>query len=404
MNARLRSLYICYLSLEDPLVRTQVVAYLKGLVGRGHTVHLMTFDQPLKPERRRGLQADLQRKGIAWHSLRYHKRPSLPATVYDVLVGASAATRLVRRHRLDAVHARNHVPAACALIVQRLTGCRLIFDIRGLMAEEYVDAGRWKRDGLPYRITTLVQKAAIQRADGVVTLTEAVRRHLFGDPPRRTATYVIPCCADLDRLRGDETANSRTRLQLGLGDRPVMAYVGKFTGRYLDAEMVEFFDTARRSRPELFFLVLTQADHELVRREFRRRGISDEDYLITRAEPEELGRYLAVASFAIYFYRPAFSEIAASPTKVGEYLGAGLPVVSGPGVGDVDQLFRTQQVGVVVDDFSENGYNAALDQLSDLVSDPNCGARCRAVARERLSLDDIGVPRYDRLYREVARA
>ena len=29
----------------------------------------------------------------------------------------------------------------------------MIFDLRGLMAEEYVDAGRWRRGGLPYRLT-----------------------------------------------------------------------------------------------------------------------------------------------------------------------------------------------------------------------------------------------------------
>ena len=28
---RLRALYICYLSLDDPLVHTQVLAYLRGL-------------------------------------------------------------------------------------------------------------------------------------------------------------------------------------------------------------------------------------------------------------------------------------------------------------------------------------------------------------------------------------
>ena len=59
----------------------------------------------------------------------------------------SPRARIVKRHRLDAVHARNHVPLATALIVRRLTGCRLIFDVRGLMAEEYVDAGRWREAG-----------------------------------------------------------------------------------------------------------------------------------------------------------------------------------------------------------------------------------------------------------------
>ena len=147
MPRLLRSLYICYLSLEDPLVETQVVAYLEGLARRGHTIHLLTYEPRLSAERKRRLRADLARRGIAWHSLRYHKRPSLPATVYDALVGALVAARLVRRHRLDAIHARSHVPAATGLIVRRLTGCRLIFDIRGLLADEYVDAGRWPRGG-----------------------------------------------------------------------------------------------------------------------------------------------------------------------------------------------------------------------------------------------------------------
>src|SRR4249919_110813 len=123
MTGSLRVLYICYLSLDDPLVHSQVVAYLEGLVRRGHTLHLLTFDTPMSPERRRGLAEDLERRGIRRHSLRYHKRPSLPATVYDVLCGAAAALRIMRRHRLTAIHARNHVPAATALIVRRLTRC-----------------------------------------------------------------------------------------------------------------------------------------------------------------------------------------------------------------------------------------------------------------------------------------
>ena len=74
-----------------------------------------------RPERRRGLAETWQRRGITWHSLRYHKRPSLPATIYDALAARRSALRIMRRHRLDAVHARNHVPAATALIVRRLT-------------------------------------------------------------------------------------------------------------------------------------------------------------------------------------------------------------------------------------------------------------------------------------------
>ena len=189
----LRVLYVCYLSLEDPLVHSQVVAYLDGLSERGHVVHLMTFEPHLSRERSQQIAGELERRGIAWHRRRYHKRPSLPATAFDVIAGGLAAARIVRRHRLDAIHARNHMPAAMALIAAWFARFRLIFDLRGLMAEEYVDAGNWKRGGLPYRLTQWVQGTALRRADGLVTLTEAVRPHLGEANAGPETTFVIPC-------------------------------------------------------------------------------------------------------------------------------------------------------------------------------------------------------------------
>jgi glycosyltransferase involved in cell wall biosynthesis len=401
VNPSLRALYVCYLSLDDPLVRTQVVAYLEGLTAKGHTIHLLTYDGQMTRDRRAELARDMAARGIAWHSLRYHKRPSLPATVCDALVGAALSTWLVRRHRLVAVHARNHVPAAVALLVGRLTRTKLIFDIRGLMAEEYADAGRWKRDGLAYRLTHAIQRAALRRADGLVMLTEAVERHLLGSPPSRDAAYVIPCCADLeqiDRWRGER---DEMRSELGIGARPVMAYVGKFTGRYMDREMVEFFAAARRLRPELFFLVLTQSDPDVLRHEFERCSIPSTDYLITSSKPEHVGRYLAGTDFALCLYQPKFSEIAASPTKIGEYLGAGVPVLATAGIGDVDPILAGGQVGVLLRRFDATAYAAAAKEMFDLAADTECAERCRAVARKRFSLRDVGIPRYHDLYCSV---
>ena len=123
---------------------------------------------------------------------------------------------------------------------------------------------------------------------------------------------------------------------------------------------------------------------------------------MTRAEPDEVGRYLAAADFGISFIRRCFSKISSSPTKIGEYLGAGLPVVSSAGIGDVDGLLGGGEVGVLVDDFSRAGYESAARAVLALLDDPRTADRCRSVAHRHLSLREVGIPRYDRLYREVA--
>ena len=121
-------------------------------------------------------------------------------------------------------------------------------------------------------------------------------------------------------------------------------------------------------------------------------------------KPDDVGRYLAAAEFGLSFVRPCPSKISSSPTKIGEYLAAGLPVVSTSGIGDVDELLEGPNVGVLVRRLEQPDYEAAARGALALAADPEARERCRQVARETLSLEEVGVARYDDLYRRVARA
>ena len=405
----MRSLYVCYYPLSEPLVQTQVVAYLEGLARNGHTIHLLSFEtEPLSAAQKRRVSADLRARGIAWHYLKYHKRPSLPATVYDVMCGVWKGLRLIRRHRIDAVHARAHVPATMGLILKKLTGVGLIFDIRGLMAQEYIDIGNWAPDSLPVRLTQKMQDLCIANADGLVVLTERAQALLFGPDSPYNGTppaplQVIPCCADLTQIEAQETARARMRAELGLTDKTVMIYVGKFGGWYLQAEMVDFFVRAREQMPNLHFLVLSQSERELITKEFERVGLGEEHFTLTQVEPARVADYLWAADFSISFIRALPSKIASSPTKIGEYLAAGLPLVCNTGVGDMDTIVEQHQVGVSIDEFASESYSHAAAAIAPLIGDAAIKERCQRAARAHASLQEVGVPRYCALYEQVAR-
>src|SRR5262245_39572749 len=170
----MRVLFISYNGMLDPLGQSQVIPYLKELSRRGHSFTLLSFERAAalsNQEEMKRLQADLQQSQIEWHWLRYHQTPSLPATSYDVLAGVRYAIKLVRDHQIEAVHARSHVPALIGLRLKRRFGLKLIFDVRGLLADEYVDANHWRRDSLVYRLTKLTERRLFQNADAIVTLT-----------------------------------------------------------------------------------------------------------------------------------------------------------------------------------------------------------------------------------------
>jgi glycosyltransferase involved in cell wall biosynthesis len=407
----MRSLYLCYFGLREPLVQTQVLPYLRRLAGDGVGVYLLTFE----PDRRRAWSRDeadrwgrqLRDEGIEWSSLTYHKRPSLPATVYDMLVGAWAARRLVCRHGIDLLHARAHVAAVIGGMTKLLTGRKLIFDIRGFNPEEYVDAGVWHPNGLKFHLAKGMEGWLFRVADGFVVLTERARETLFPGctdaDPRGRPVEVIPCCVDWRQFEAaGGVAKEAAKAGLNLSGRRVLAYVGSLGGFYLTEEMAEFLATAYRQNPSTFVMILTQSAPEMITGPLLRSGVPGGSMLVRRVAPEDVPRYLRAADLAVSFIRPTYSKQASSPTKIAEYLACGLPVISNAGVGDLDEVLETDRVGIVLRRFHHDAYIAALDAADALRADPDTATRCVESARRRFDLDTVGGARYRRLYRRVS--
>ncbi len=393
----IRSLYLCYFGLREPLVQTQVLPYLRELVRGGVSMSLLTFEAEPKGAWAEEWRERLQRDGIDWHMLRYHKRPTLPATLFDILAGAWCAARIVRRRGVDLLHARSHVGAAMGALAKALTGARLLFDIRGFLPEEYVDSGNWRRGGLLFRLTKAAERWLFRSADGFVVLTDRAREMLFPDGAAGKPVEMIPCCISAERTapRGDRDA---VRAELGVPGRVVFVYVGALGGYYLMREMAELLAVAREHDARVFALVLTQGPAAPMAAELERAGFGAGDYRVMRADPRDVPRLLGAADVSLSIIRSSVARVASSPTKFAEYLAAGLPVLSGAGIGDMDAHIADARVGVVLNGFDRAAYADALRDLEALRRDPALAERCRRTARERYGLETIAGVRYRRIY------
>jgi glycosyltransferase involved in cell wall biosynthesis len=411
----IKTLYLCYFGVREPLVQTQVIAYLRQLAGGGIRVSLLTFEpEPAKnwtAEQIAETRAKLAADGIEWYFLAYHKRPSVPATLYDIACGALFARKLARREQIDILHGRSHVATFMGAIARYFSSRRLklIFDIRGLLAEEYVDAGHWEKDGRLFRALKNVEGRLLRSADGFVVLTEKARELLFpgsretGFDRAGRSVEVIPCCVDHTRF---EAANIENRAavteEFGLNGRLVIAYIGSFGGWYMTEETAAFFVAAKEKDPSAFAMILTQSDPELIKPELLKGGYTENDIFIRKVSPAEIPRYLSAADLALSFIKPCFSKLSSSPTKVAEYLASGVPVIHTRGIGDVDELIATDRVGVLVDDFTTEGCIKALEEIEALRSDDGLAERCKQSARARFDLGEVGGVRYRRLYANVS--
>jgi glycosyltransferase involved in cell wall biosynthesis len=404
-----RVLFISYNGMLEPLGQTQVLPYLRELTKRGVQFTLLSFEKD-KAFTAKGqrlceeLKRELLEHGIEWHWLRYHQRPSLPATVYDVMKGIRYAGDLLRRNKIELVHARSHIPATIALALKRKFGVKMIFDVRGLMAEEYVDACHWPAGGLRYRVTKAAERRIFAATDGVVTLTERIWpiiREWDGLKGRDIHHAVIPCCVDLSSFKFNEEERARVRTELGLNDRFTFVYSGSLDGWYLTEEMADFFAHVVRKETDAHLLWLTRGSHERVRQLMSARGLREAHFSVRAVAPTEISSYLAAGDVGISFIKRCLSKLASSPTKNGEYLACGLPIVINSGIGDSDALVNESPPAVLIDDFNEREFDDAWAAIRKLANEPDIKDRVRVLAEKVFDLESVGGSRYARLYEAV---
>lgn len=404
-----RVLFISYNGMLDPLGQTQVIPYLRELAKRGVILTLLSFERrkaytPEGVNKCERLCEKLKAGGIEWHWLAYHQRPSVPATVYDVFAGIKFASSLVRRNRIEMVHARGHIPATIALELKRRYGVKMIFDLRGLMAEEYVDAQHWREGGLPYRLTKAAERRILGSTDGIVTLTERIWpiiREWDGLRGRAVHHEVIPCCVDLSLFEFNAADRERRRCELGLTDQFTVVYSGSLDGWYLTEQMADFFAVLLKGNQQAHLLWLTNGSPDRVRELMRSRQIENGNFSVLSVAPAEVPSYLAAADAGLSFIKRCISKLASSPTKNGEYLACGLPLVINAGVGDSDALINDWKAGVLIEEFTDSEYAEAGRAIEAMVARPEIRERSRTVAEQLFDLARIGAERYVSLYERV---
>ena len=391
-----RVVYVSYDGMEEPLGQSQVLPYLRGLAARGHTFELLSFE---KPPARLPFRKHVS-PGIHWTGLRYHKRPTVPATALDISVGAMATAASALFSRATLVHCRSYVAALQAMPYVTVLGRPLLFDMRGLWADERVEDGSWPADGRLFKGAKRVETLLLTNAAAITVLTNSMADYLRHEHPARAdiraPIHVIPTCTDLDHFRADVAPDPEVAAQV-VGTRPLL-YLGALGGRYRMEEMARFYLAWRKVAGPTRFLVVSRQTPDVFRRILSEAGVESEliHLGVPRARVPAVTR-CAVAS--VFMYQGSLAVRGVAPTKLGEVLACGLPM-AGNGVGDVPQLLDGR-TGVVVDDYDDDTLLERATTLNRLSRASETSAICRAAAERWFSLE-AGLEGYDALYRALA--
>ena len=368
---------ITYLSV-DPVTSTvgtsQVLAYVERLAERGVGVDLHSFEHNVDEV----IAADLVRHGVVWTPHRFGGN--------GARAGLGRVTRLARSIRgAELVHARSDMAAAAAM----WSGAECwLWDVRSFWADQKVATGVFSARSPQARVFRRIERRAAVGSRHVVALTpsaidELDRRHDGVVGPKAT---VVTTCVDRRRFKPAPMPPTD----------PVRLLLAGTLNRYYDVPaMLDLIAELKTRRPVELVVASpggTDWDPEL----------DGAGAVRTSATTGEMPALIASCHAGLSVCRDdaGISLVAAMPTKIGEFLAVGRPVIVNPGLQDAASMVDQADAGVVVDT-SAAGLDAAATRLLELLDDEATPGRATGLAAGFFDLD-AGVDRLVEAYRRMS--
>ena len=399
-------LFISYDGMTDPLGQSQVIPYLQGLSNYGFKFYLLSCEKKAAyAQNKRLVKELLEDYSIQWFPLSYTKNPPALSTWFDVKKLKKAAAEIHRAHRIDLVHTRPGVPALVGLWMKLQFGIKFLNDIREFYADSRVEGGMWKlKNPLYKKIYDYFKEKeaeAVAQCNGIVCLTHAAEKIICKWPEYKESIplVVIPCSVDLDMFDPsaiDAHKKASLKKELGIAENDlVISYLGSIGGWYLIEEMMHFCKLLSDKKPATKFLFISPHRHEAIVAAAATYGVEPGKIITRKASRKDVPLLLSLSQYSIFFIRPCYSKQSSSPTKHGEIMAMGIPLITNSGVGDVKEIVTRYQSGIVLDKFNEETISFAVETIISGQSYDIAGIR--QGAKEFYSLK-AAIEKYRKIY------
>ena len=370
-----RKTHICYVShdsLAEGIGMSQIRPLVKCLAKTGWKVSLVTMEKNRPPNE---LVSEMRECGVDWRILEFGRR--------GVIAGGMRFLRLLLRiPNADLYHCRGDLSALSVTLKRK----PFLWDVRGLWGEQKFVIGSIRKTKVTTSIFRALEWIAARNASSVSVLASPLINVLEsrnGKLPQIQA--IIPTCVDLDLFKFV----------------PILPEVNTIL---LSGVFNDYYDVNRMSqiinhlKKDMNFRVIwckgAEADREKLNVCEDQVRIRKQSEMPAEIAESSLGMAICKTSAGI-------SLRGVMPTKVGEFLAVGRPVIVSQGMGDLDEMINNHRVGLV---YKEGDEVADLARgLSALFSDPQLSYRCRFVAEQYFDMKEAAL-KYQAIYNKMLHA
>ncbi|WP_306331916.1 hypothetical protein [Vibrio injensis] len=274
-----------------------------------------------------------------------------------------------------------------------------IQEFEGDACSEYIYAKEYKESPRPpeqasntinkikSKILLNLEKIQVFKADGLVLMSQEHASLWQSRVKKSLHISILPTVADSTTVWFDKHSRNKIRSTLKIDDFLVLTYTGNVICYWQRREaMCHFVAKLYQKEPKIHFLAIVRKDDNLLMSEsLKKYGIEKITTLIT-VDHSEIYKYLSAADLGLFLRHNHTMNKVVTSGKLGEYLSAGLPVLTTGNNADVlNQFIKKHKAGYFIDD-SLNVTEDIITYIRYLINEKNSSE-----IREKICLETKNV-------------
>ena len=378
----------------EPLGYTQVLKFLLPISSE-FEITLISLEKKVdlsKTDLKQSVYDLCKSNNIRWLWFKYDNWPKPTSHLVNVIKLFFVVFFLLCKKEISLIHIRGYFPGIIIPILKRMFNFKLIFDMRGLWADEKHDRLGWSKKSYKYRFFKQLESYLLTKSAKILTLTHGLKNLLIeSERIPKNKIEVIRTCADPREffpIKGNKK------------DSLIIGYLGSMHTAYSFEEIVKFFKNFLVFHDNSILKILSKLDGEELFVLLKKYSIPRSKVVVKYAIREELNREINSFDLLIFCLKENYSVIASMPTKVGEALSCGKPVICNTFNRDISELIENNNIGFLYN-FKDKYGDPIHEKIMSLVNSEAVKSNCIKLAKKEFDVNSAA-QHYLEIYKQVS--
>ena len=271
---------------------------------------------------------------------------------------------------------------------------KYLYDLRAFFGQ-WADGGITKYNSFAYKFSLFLEKRIINKASALVVLDQSGKEYIEKNYALKSPTYIIPTATDLSKYRLKTLPKSNKNRLIKL----VYLGGGRFPPyRIVDAIILTKIFIKAGVNCSLDFI--NKNEHNFIKETLDQYQIPKNYYTIKNLNHDQIYTKLPEYDVGFVFLNKGKWIRMSSPTKIGEYLAAGLIVIGNHDIAVLDRLsLESKNIEILKECGEKISYEK--DKISNLlkkIHDKKTKLESQKLAEKYYSLENANLS-YQKIYK-----